>query len=348
MERWLTRMWYGGGGAGAALAPLAWLYGGVTEVRRAAYARGWLPTLATGTPVVVVGNLTVGGTGKTPLTVWLAGALGAEGTAVGIVSRGYGAGSAAVRRVHTADDWHEVGDEPMLLAARTGCVVVVAHDRVAAAREAARLGAALILSDDGLQHLRMARACELIVIDAARGFGNGRLLPAGPLREPPERLARADAVVLNGTPGESLHEEVRRHARGPVVRMRLEPGAARSLTQPSSVRPLAQFRGRRAHAIAGIGHPRRFFRELAAADIEVIEHAFADHHAFSAADLAFDDDLPILMTEKDAVRCRAFATERMWYVPVSACFGAEDERTLLECVRARVGLAPSPSPLRPA
>jgi len=345
MERWLTRVWYGGGGAGAALAPLAWLYAGVAGVRRSAYARGWLRTQATGSPVAVVGNLTVGGTGKTPLTLWLAGALAAQGIAVGIVSRGYGAASGAVRRVHADDDWREVGDEPVLLAARTGAPVVVAHDRVAAAREATRLGAELILSDDGLQHLRMARACELIVIDGARGFGNGRLLPAGPLREHPERLARADAIILNGTPSAALLKEVRRLARGPVVQMRLEPAAARSITRPSSVLPLAELRGRRVHGVAGIGHPQRFFRELAAADIDVIEHAFADHHAFSAAELAFEDELPILMTEKDAVRCRALATGRMWYVPVSASFSAEDERALLECVRERARRAHGPAPL---
>jgi len=336
MERWLTRMWYEGGAAALALAPLAWMYGAGLALRRARYARRARPRAAV--PVVVVGNLTVGGTGKTPLVLWLAHALAAQGIALGIVSRGYGARGSAPRAVEEHSDWRVVGDEPVLLARHAGCPVVVARDRVAAVAEAARRGARLILSDDGLQHLAMPRACELVVIDALRGFGNGRLLPAGPLREPRARLAGVDAIVFNGSPSAELAQEVRRFARGPVLSVELTAGPLRSVAPPVRERALAELAGQPVHAVAGIGHPARFFRTLKAAGVRVIEHAFPDHHPFRAGELDFADALPILMTEKDAVRCRSIATERMWYVPVSASLSPHDAATLLACVRARAAV----------
>jgi tetraacyldisaccharide 4'-kinase len=230
--------------------------------------------------------------------------------------------------------WREVGDEPVLLARRSGCATVVARDRPAGARLLAAGGADVILCDDGLQHLRLARDCAIAVIDGARGFGNGRLLPAGPLREPAAALAHADLVVVNGAPEHA--SLARLPARG-WLRMDLIVGDAVRVDGAAGSRPLSAFKERPVHAVAGIGHPARFFRELRAQGLAVIEHAFADHHPFAGADLAFGDSLPVLMTEKDAVKCTAFADARLWYVPVTAQFSEQDTRQLMARVLAKTG-----------
>jgi tetraacyldisaccharide 4'-kinase len=334
MERWLSDLWYREHPAGSLLQPLATVYGALLAVRRQAYEAGWLRTGSAGKPLVVVGNLTVGGTGKTPLTLWLARELSAAGLKVGIVSRGYGRSDTVPRTVEPRSHWREVGDEPLILARRSGCPTVVAADRVAAARNVAARGVDVIIADDGLQHLRLARDCEVVVIDGARGFGNGRLLPAGPLREPVVRLWQADAVVLNG---EREHPSLLQ-ALPPqgTLTMRLAAHEAMRLDTPGSARPLTAFRGQQVHAVAGIGNPARFFGELRAHGIEVSEHAFPDHHPFTPRDLAFADELPVLMTEKDAVKCAAFADPRLWYVPVAAEFGASEARELLARVLGKV------------
>jgi tetraacyldisaccharide 4'-kinase len=334
MERWLSELWYRAHAAGSLLQPLATIYGALLALRRRAYESGWVRSESAGKPVVVVGNLTVGGTGKTPLTLWLARELGAAGLKVGIVSRGYGRSDTATRSVDARSHWREVGDEPLILARRSACPTVVGADRVAAARNLATRGVDVIVADDGLQHLRLARDCALVVIDGARGFGNGRLLPAGPLREPVVRLWQADAVVVNGA---------REHAslaqglppQGTLTMSLVAHEAVRLDTQ-ATARPLAAFRGQHVHAVAGIGNPARFFGELRAHGIEVSEHAFPDHHPFAPRDLAFADELPVLMTEKDAVKCVAFADPRLWYVPVTAEFSATEARELLARVLAKV------------
>src|SRR6185312_9446967 len=183
-ERTINGIWYGGGSAALLLAPFSWLYQAVTGVRRAMYSSGLLTTQHVGRPVVIVGNLTVGGTGKTPLVAWLAERLQERQLSVGILSRGYGRSGDAPRLVEPDSNWRDVGDEPLLLRQRTGCATVVSADRVAGARLLTQRGVDVILADDGLQHLRLARDCEIVVVDGTRGFGNGRLLPAGPLREP--------------------------------------------------------------------------------------------------------------------------------------------------------------------
>jgi tetraacyldisaccharide 4'-kinase len=329
----LERLWYQGGAGGALLVPLAAAYGALAALRRGAYRAGWLRARHLAQPVVVVGNLTVGGTGKTPLTVWLAQQLTGAGLRVGIVSRGYRRQGRGPRGVRAESDWRDVGDEPLILARRTGCPVLVAADRVAAARTLIARGAQVILADDGLQHLRLGRDCEIVVVDGARGFGNGRLLPAGPLREPPARLASADLVVVNGAPEHASLAGVLPPA---ALRMRLEAGPAVRLDGRAAACALGEFRGRRVHAVAGIGNPARFFAALGARGIEVIAHPFPDHHPLSARELAFGDDLPVLMTEKDAVKCLPFADQRLWYVPVSAEFSEADARTLRERVLERV------------
>jgi tetraacyldisaccharide 4'-kinase len=333
VEHWLTELWYGEGARSWPLQPLAWVYGALLAVRRWAYRSGWLRSGSAGKPVVVVGNLTVGGTGKTPLTIWLARELSELGVAVGIVSRGYGSTTGSTpRTVGAGAPWREVGDEPLIIARRSGCVTVVSTDRLAAARVMAA-GVDVIVADDGLQHLHLARDCEIVVIDGMRGFGNGRLLPAGPLREPLTQLARADVLIVNGA---REHPSLQDLPPGTALAMSLKADRALRVDARVPARPLASFRGVRVHAVAGTGNPARFFQELRARGLEVTEHAFPDHHALTVADLAFGDELPVLMTEKDAVKCGFRSDPRLWYVPVDAEFAAEDARALLERVLAKI------------
>jgi tetraacyldisaccharide 4'-kinase len=338
MEQQLTKLWYRDDAGLSLLQPLAWLYQAVMRLRRNSYAWGLLARHRVGKPVIVVGNLTVGGTGKTPLVIWLARKLAARGLKVGIVSRGYGAAAGEIpRSVGAVSNWQEVGDEPLLLYRGTGCATVVGRDRVAAARVLVAEGVDVIIADDGLQHLRLARECEIVVIDGARGFGNGRLLPAGPLREPASRVANADVVVINGAAEHSSLRRVGVPIEIEALQMTLLPGEAVRLDGQEPARPLESFRGAAVHAVAGIGNPERFFRDLRARGLEVIEHAFADHHPFTPPDLSFGDERAVLMTEKDAVKCTPFARPGWWSVPVAAMFGAAQERDLLEQVLRKIG-----------
>jgi tetraacyldisaccharide 4'-kinase len=215
----------------------------------------------------------------------------------------------------------------------------VAKDRASGARLLAARGVNLVLADDGLQHLRLARACEIVVVDGARGFGNGRVLPAGPLREPLMQPLRADAVVVNG---EAAHSSlVPWLTAGQALTMHLVAQQAVRLDGAQAPRSLESFRGLRVHAIAGIGNPQRFFRELRALGLELIEHAYPDHHPFTRGELAFADELPVFMTEKDAVKCASFATARLWYVPVAAQFSDADAHELLTRVLAKLPHTPA-------
>jgi len=333
MSQWLTAPWYAERARPSLLTPLSWLYGGVVALRRRAYAAGWLTSVRVPQVVIIVGNLTVGGSGKTPLTLYLVEALRAQGLKVGILSRGYGRSGSAALVVSADSDWCAVGDEPLLLARRSGAPTVVARDRVAGARLLGELGAQVIVCDDGLQHLRLARDLQIVVIDGTRGFGNGRLLPAGPLREPAARLAAADLVVLNGA---ARHASLAALPGGaPLLNMQLRAGLAQSLGGEGA-RGLASFAGSPVHAVAGIGSPARFFATLRAAGLELIEHPFPDHHPLTPAELDFGDSLPVLMTEKDAVKCTGFARAGLWYVPVAAHLSDADAQQLLRCVQDRV------------
>ncbi len=305
-------------------------------MRRSAYRKGWVRSHAAGKPVIVIGNLTVGGTGKTPLTIWLAVHLRQRGIEAGLVSRGYGRRDAGLRIVVSSSPWQEVGDEPVILQRRSGCTTIVASDRAAGAAELVKRGVKVVLSDDGLQHLRMARNCEIVVIDGIRGFGNGRVLPAGPLRESAARARAADILVLNGGKEGEPVRGVPPELAAAALRMRLAATEARQLVPSGQAQPLEAFRGRPVHAVAGIGNPQRFFADLRARGLEVIEHAFADHHPLSPADLIFGDGLEVLMTEKDAVKCREVADLRLWYVPVEAVFSEADSRRLLELVTRKI------------
>jgi len=339
MRQRLTRLWYGEETEAApVLRALSCIYGGVVRLRSRAYAAHWLSSQRAGKPVVVVGNLTVGGTGKTPLVAWLAERLSQRGLRVGIVSRGYGRSFDEPHLVEPDSSWREVGDEPLLLRRRTGCLTMVGRERVAAAKALVAHGIDVIIADDGLQHLQLARDCEIVVVDGARGFGNGRLLPAGPLREPISRLLRADITVVNGG---AEHRSLGQGWRegGTLLTMAMVNGNACRIDGGEPDRPLESFRGERVHAVAGVGNPSRFFRELRERGIDIVEHPFADHHPFTKRDLEFGDALAVLMTEKDAVKCREFSCPRLWYVPVSARFAAPQEHELLQRVLRTTGLA---------
>jgi tetraacyldisaccharide 4'-kinase len=281
--------------------PLAALYRRVSASR----ARKASP-VKVGVPVIVVGNITVGGTGKTPLTLAIVEELRARGMNPGVVSRGYGGKQIEPAVLPEGATARQYGDEPALMR-QAGAVVAVGRDRPAAARLLVEHGCDVVVADDGLQHLRLARDVEICVIDGARRLGNGRLLPAGPLREPATRLATVDFVVCNGgTPGS---EE---------ISMSLEGGEAVALADPSQRLSLDQFRGRAVHAVAGIGNPGRFFQGLRERGVDVIEHPFPDHHDFVAGDIVFGDEHPVLMTSKDGMKCRAFAAPDVFVVPVRA------------------------------
>lgn len=269
-----------------------------------------------GVPVIVVGNLSVGGSGKTPLVMWIAEHLHAGGFSPAIVSRGYGGSAEAPREATIASDPLEVGDEPMLLARRSGCPVWVGPDRVAviAALRLQHPDCNVVILDDGLQHYRLARDIEIAVVDA-RGFGNGLLLPAGPLREPPSRLRSVHAVVAH----DIEKAELQRYAgTKPLFAMTLQGEEAHRATDARERRSLRKFAGQRVHAVAGIGDPARFFRYLERFGVQPVAHPFPDHHPFAAEDLEFGDDDPVVMTEKDAVKCKRFAKPHHWVLPVSA------------------------------
>jgi tetraacyldisaccharide 4'-kinase len=276
-------------------------------------------------PVVVIGNLSVGGTGKTPLVCWLVARLIQLGFKPGVVTRGFGGTAASARLVDAFADPSVVGDEPLLLARRTAAPVAVGRDRPAASQLLVNAGCDVVVSDDGLQHYALARDCEIVVIDGDRRFGNGRLLPAGPLREPTSRLDRVDAVVVNGGPAP---------LQGAFC-MRLDANDALGLLG-GEVRALQEFAGLAVHAVAGIGNPERFFNMLRAYGIEVTGHPLPDHARLQAADITFADHRPVLMTEKDAVKCAGIAGPLHWYVPVTASFDAGESAALLDIVTGAI------------
>lgn len=331
----LQRLWYGPAWRSLPLAPLAWLFGGAVALRRGLYRLGLLRSERAGIPVVVVGNLTVGGTGKTPVAAWLAQQLTLRGHKVGVVLRGYGGRhSARVRVVGPDADPGEVGDEALLHARRGVHVVVIGADRVAAARLAEQEGAEIVVCDDGLQHLRLARDYEIAVVDGARGLGNARLLPAGPLRDPPGRLEKVDAVVITER-GEG--EGARVAPRRPfVATAQFSLGEAVNLLTGER-RPLEEFRGRDVHAVAAVGHPQAFFGGLEAVGLTIQRHALPDHATLEPTALPFPADATVLMTEKDAVKCRTYAQPAWWFVLLEVRIERATARELLALILERAG-----------
>lgn len=294
------------------LAPLAGLFALLSAGRRQLFRLGLKTTERLPVPVVVIGNINVGGVGKTPLTRHLLEALTARGLRPAVVSRGYGGRAASPRLVTPASTAAEVGDEPLLLAA-AGCPVAVGRDRVAAARLLLQRhpDTDLILTDDGLQHYRLQRDVEIVVLDAERGVGNGRLLPAGPLREAVSRLESVDAVVVNGGTRPDLVP-----AGTPAFTMTLQPGRFWRVGHPADTRAAADFAGQDLAALAGIGHPERFFATVAGLGLACRQYPFPDHHAFVAADIPAAD--AVLVTEKDAVKLTQCNSDKLWALPVTA------------------------------
>ena len=317
--------WFKADPLGVLLAPLGWLVALFATLRLTAYRAGMRRTWRVGCPVVVVGNLSVGGTGKTPLVIAIARFLSARGLRVGVVCRGYrGISSRWPRKVRPDSDPARVGDEAVLLARRTGVPVASGPNRIGAGRILFRRSKCdVILIDDGLQHLRLARDIEIVVVDGVRRHGNGRCIPAGPLREPLGRISSVDLVVVNG---DAQHGE---------FEMQFQAGDAVSLVDPELARPLDSFSGTTVHAMCGIGHPERFFRMLESHGASVVRHPFPDHHPFRPPDIDFGDDTPVLMTEKDAVKCEQFADARHWYVPVEAVLSEALESRLVAVLRER-------------
>ena len=289
------RHWGRRGAVAWLLWPVSLLFGLAVLFRRFLYKLRILGSAHPGIPVIVVGNITLGGSGKTPLVIWIAEFLAKNGWTPGVISRGYGGGATSPRAATVASDPAEVGDEPILISRRGGCPVWVGPDRVQAAamlrREEPKVN--VLISDDGLQHYGLRRDIEIAM---AGSMGNGFLLPAGPLREPRLRLRTVDQVLTLHLEGDTLHRMADSRER----------------------RPLKIFAGQKVHAVAGIGDPERFFRQLAQAGLKVVSHPFPDHHPFTPKDLEFGDDAPVLMTEKDAVKLRSAPRPNWWVLPVTA------------------------------
>ena len=304
----LDRFWQSLNPLAVLLLPLALLFAVVAATRRVAYRARLLPRRRFDVPIIVIGNITVGGTGKTPLVIWMARHLRSQGWRPGIVSRGYGGrASHWPQQVRADSDVGTVGDEAVMLAEATGCPMCVGPDRPAAVQALLEhSNADIVISDDGLQHYALARDLEIVVIDGKRRLGNGLPLPAGPLREPRSRLNRVDMVVVNGDASGDAE-----------FSMSMRQVAVTGLRNEAVAR-LQSFAGRQVHAIAGIGNPIRFFDMLRSHGLDGIEHPFGDHHQFRAADLALEPALPILMTSKDAVKCRRLPCENCWVVGVEA------------------------------
>ena len=325
--RWAWPLW--------PLLPPAWLFRGGVALRRLLYFIRVLPTRKASVPVIVVGNLSAGGCGKTPLVIWLSEHLRRRGYKPGIVSRGYGGavdrrgiGRRRPQQARPDSNPYLVGDEPVLLATRSACPVAVARKRAQAARELAQYRQCdIVLCDDGLQHYGLRRDLEIAVIDGERRFGNGHGLPAGPLREPVSRLARCDLLV---TRGEARRDE-RRRARmhkylGEEFVMQYHAGPLKSLADDRAATP-EEFRDRRLHAVAGIAVPERFFAALTEGGLEIHKHIFPDHHPYRQEDFDFvRAGDAIIMTEKDAVKCRSLDLANAWYMPIEARLAEEFAR----------------------
>jgi len=334
----LQRLWYGPAWRSLPLWPLELLFRLAVALKGLVFRIGLRRTRSVPVPVIVVGNLTVGGTGKTPVTAWLARQLTLRGHRVGVVLRGYGGShDGAPRLVNVDDDPAVVGDEALLHAHRRPHVVAIGADRVAAAELAADRGAEVIVCDDGLQHLRLGRDYEIAVVDASRGLGNGHMLPAGPLREPRGRLEGVDAVVITDRGSDGRPSGAVRPQSPFVVEARLRLGDAIDLVTAER-RPLSAFAGQAAHGVAGIGHPEAFFAALRDAGVILTEHALRDHAPIGPGSLPVAPGTTVLMTEKDAVKCRAHARPGWWWVDLEVEIDRSSAETMLSLILERIRL----------
>jgi len=314
ISEFVTKSWYQGAYWLYLLWPLYFVYRLATLLRKCLYQFRFLKSYRAKIPVVVVGNITLGGTGKSPLVAYLVESLTEMGFKPGVVSRGYGAiiSPDEVREVNVNGLVSEVGDEPLMLKRRVGCPIFVSPTRALAVQALEKKGCDIVITDDGLQHYALDRDIEICVFDGERKWGNGYLLPMGPMREPLTRINTTDFVVMNGADWAAPKQP-----KITTFRMDLEASNLRALNDEQTL-PLSELKGKEVDAIAGIGNPERFFHTLATQGLLVESHGFSDHHAYTQSDVCFDGDRPLIMTEKDAVKCRMFNLQEAWYLPVSA------------------------------
>ncbi|ORU93974.1 MAG: tetraacyldisaccharide 4'-kinase [Cycloclasticus sp. symbiont of Bathymodiolus heckerae] len=324
-SRFFDSMWYGQRPVALLFVPLSWLFSLVTKLRYFLYKKGWLKSTRLSVPVVIVGNITVGGTGKTPVVIWVAELLKSAGYSPGVISRGYGGiASSWPQQVREDSDSRVVGDEAKILARRTACPVAVGPNRAESAQALIdHHQCDIIISDDGLQHYALQRDIEIALVDGERRYGNRYLLPAGPLREPEKRLKTVDFVICNGL------------ANTDEYPLKVEGGEAVNLLDETNRLPLESFNGKSCHAIAGLGNPSRFFSHLKKYKLSFESHIFPDHFKYTEKDINFDDDKSILMTEKDAVKCTVIANEKHWYVPIRAQLTQKFGLTLLSLIKEK-------------
>ena len=322
MKKKLDHFWYSSGPLAFFLWPLSWLYCIVATMRGVIQRRSVKPLDQRDTPVIVVGNISVGGTGKTPMVIWLVNLLKAYGMNPGIVSRGYkGTADSWPQRVSPRSNPVVVGDEAVIISQQTGRPMYTGPDRVACINKmTSENHIDIIISDDGLQHYKMPRDIEIIMIDGVRRFGNQLCLPAGPLRETTRRLEKADFLVTTGSD----------KTLGPEYSMQLIGKELINIRNPHKRKLLRDFRDEPVHAVAGIGYPPRFFSALSAVGLKVVMHPFKDHHVFSPNDFRFKNKFPVIMTEKDAVKCKHLAGEDFWYLPVKAKLGHDFGSALIK------------------
>lgn len=322
----LTLGWYSKSGLSMILRPLAWIYCALVFLRRNAYRIGVLKSKKFDIPVIIVGNLTVGGTGKTPLVIWLVNYLKRAGYKPGVISRGYsGQAHYWPQQVRPDADPIMVGDEAVVIARQTGCPMAVGPRRIDDCEALIKYANIdVIVSDDGLQHYALQRDVEIVMLDGVRRFGNNHCLPAGPLRERPQRMQYADFIVTNGIPGKGEYA------------MRFNGQRVVNVISNQSM-TLADIKNHDVIAIAGIGNPDRFFNFLRSYGVRLSAHAFPDHHIYNATDLGFAGDKMLLMTEKDAVKCQRFARENWWYLPIEVELDDEFGRRLIDLLESKHG-----------
>jgi tetraacyldisaccharide 4'-kinase len=337
--RVIEKVWFEGHSAKWLLVPLLlpmtllfWL---LASLRRTAYKLGLIKSVDVGIPVIIVGNIGIGGNGKTPIVMYLVELCIQQGLKPGVISRGYGGKLPQDKKYPLTLDQYtpveECGDEPFLIYHRVHVPVVVGPDRVASVASLKEQGCNIIIADDGLQHYRLKRSCEIIVVDGKRGFGNGLLLPAGPLREGQWRLPTVQQVIINGNNSVNVPP--------PYASMTLIPEHIINIQTGERV-DVKKFveRFRTINAIAGIGDPQRFFNTLNQSQFCIEKQkAFVDHHHYLAADFAgMEASIPLLMTEKDAVKCKKIAQNNWWYLSVSAQFTAKETQMLVELIQKAV------------
>ncbi|MDI1297666.1 tetraacyldisaccharide 4'-kinase [Methylotenera sp.] len=339
MNSWFQKQWSSYSLWHILLIPLSWIFLVVISVRKALYNVGLLKSTRLSVPVIVVGNVNVGGTGKTPFVIWLAEQLQLAGYKPGIVSRGYGGKSKLATPVFADSDPRLVGDEPVLISKRTACPMFVGANRAAAGQALLQENPQcnVIISDDGLQHYALGRNIEIALVNSNSKFGNQRLLPAGPLREKFTRLKFVDAIVDSGK-GTAFVDTFKEVKQAPIFNMTLQGELFESVDGSGAKQPASYFADKTLVAIAGIGNPERFFNQLSDLGLQFEPKPFADHHAFTKHDLMQLSGKTILMTEKDAVKCSAFTTSDTWCLPVAATISSTNQTSLAKLILQKLGI----------